>query len=339
MKGYDLSAGNPQGISVDDSDGTLWVTDRTSQRIYNITRTGDFITSFDSTEYGGVNPTAIAFDWRAATTRLRAVIHDLQTVVDGLGPGVSGDDMIDRDIIIEAIEEIEKSLKRKQWLDWATPNPKTKVGGKVFDKIKKAVAGGKDSGGLIRVLNINDKTDVSDAIDALVDIPYELAIAAKNWATDERDMACLDDPSSDACTDANKKIAESDKKLVEAQKEEAKGDPERAMSKYKDAWKKAIEAIQKANPGNAKPVANSLTLTTAIGQPIWFQLTGSDPDDDHLWFALDKQPGHGTVMLNNFTGVGYYTPHLGFTGEDKTGFRVIDGTAQSDKRDLKFKVE
>ena len=339
VKGYDLSAGNPQGISVDDSDGTLWVTDRTSQRIYNITRTGDFITSFDSTEYGGVNPTAIAFDWRAATTRLRAVIHDLQTVVDDLGPGVSGDDMIDRDIIIEAIEQIEKSLKPKQWLDRATPLPKTKVGGKVFNGIKRGVVGRKDSGGLIRVSNTNGNTDVSGDIDALVDISLGLAIAAYNWATDERDMACLDDPSSVACTDANKKIADYAKKLAEAQKELDKGDFKRAIGKIKDMWKKAREAIQKANPNNHKPVANPDTQTTAIGQPLWLQLTGSDPDGDDLWFVLDKQPRDGTLVLNSICGVALYTPPPGFIGEAGFAFWANDGIQNSDKREVKIKVE
>ena len=271
-------------------------------------------------------------------TRLRGVIDNLQAVVGALEPGVSADDLIDRDIIVEAIDEIEKSLKRKQWLDWATPNPKTKVGGKIIDKIKKAVAGGKDSGGLIRVSNINDKTDVSDAIDALVDIPYELAIAAKNWATDERDMACLDDPSSDACTDANKKIADSAKKLAEAEKEWGKGDFKSAIDKSRDAWKKAREAIQKANPENTKPEAYPVMLTTAIGQPLWFQLTGFDPDGDDLWFVPDKQPGHGTMVLNGLSGRGLYTPDPGFQGIDMFNVRANDGILESDKREVQFEV-
>lgn len=63
-----LNAGRLQGVSVD-PDGTLWVTARPSpsdpsrvSKIYNITKSGALIRSFDSfTTYGGVNPTGIAF--------------------------------------------------------------------------------------------------------------------------------------------------------------------------------------------------------------------------------------------------------------------------------------
>ncbi len=51
---------------------------------------------------------------------------------------------------------------------------------------------------------------------------------------------CDADPGSKAC----KKVAESDKKFGEAQKELDKGKPNKAIKKYKDAWKKAQEAIK-----------------------------------------------------------------------------------------------
>ena len=340
VKVYDTFASNPQGISVDDSDGTLWVTDRTSQMIYNITRTGDLITSFKH-EYSVIaskNPTAIAFDWRAAMTRLHAVIDDLQWIVDDLAPGVSGDDKEDRDLIVDAIEHIEKSLKLKQWLDRATPHPKTKVGEKVFKENKKAVGGGRNPG-LLEVKNTNGVTDVSSAIAELVDIHFGLARSAYVTATGEVDMICEADPFSEACTKADDKIADAAKKLVEAQKEWDKGDPEKAIGKCKDAWKKAREAIKNANPDNTKPVANTDTLTTAIEQALWFQLTGSDPDGDDLFFVLDNLPDHGTLVLNSVSGVGLYTPYPGFDGDDSMTFRANDGILDSDKREVKFKVE
>ncbi|MEE8551276.1 MAG: hypothetical protein V3T08_08500, partial [Gemmatimonadota bacterium] len=61
---------NPQGITVDRSNGTLWVTDRATSKIYNVTSGrhgepgGDLLFSFDSTTYdaSSLNPTGVAYD-------------------------------------------------------------------------------------------------------------------------------------------------------------------------------------------------------------------------------------------------------------------------------------
>jgi sugar lactone lactonase YvrE len=61
---------NPQGITVDRSNGTLWVTDRKTRKIYNVTSgrygepAGDLLFYFDSTTYdvSSLNPTGVAYD-------------------------------------------------------------------------------------------------------------------------------------------------------------------------------------------------------------------------------------------------------------------------------------
>lgn len=323
---------NPQGISVDESDGTLWVTDRTSQKIYHITVTGDLITVFNSKDYDSTNPTGIAVDARAVMTRVHAVIGDLQRMVDAMPPGVSGDDALDRDMIVDSIPHIEKSLKPKQWLDRTTPNPNKKAGDKVFKEHEHAVER------LLAVKNTNGLTGVSGAISELVDIDIGLAFAANAKAFDESILVCSTDSFGKACQETTKKLAESDNKLVEAQTALDNGDPKTAIRKYKDAWKKARDAIKDANPGNTKPVAFADTLTTGIGQPLWLQLTGFDSDGDALYFVLDKLPKHGTLMLNSVTGIGLYTPDPGFSGDDKLSFRANDGIADSRERNVELKV-
>lgn len=67
---FDPPAKNIQGISVDSSDGTLWVSNRggildpDSNRLYNVSATGEQITSFKTTAYDPAsrNATGVAFD-------------------------------------------------------------------------------------------------------------------------------------------------------------------------------------------------------------------------------------------------------------------------------------
>jgi hypothetical protein len=61
---------NPQGITVDRSNGTLWVSDRATSKIYNVTSgrhgelAGGILFYFDSTTYdaSSLNPTGVAYD-------------------------------------------------------------------------------------------------------------------------------------------------------------------------------------------------------------------------------------------------------------------------------------
>lgn len=55
---------NPQGITVDRRDGSLWITDRTAQRIYNVDRAGVVLGSFcpNDVDAAALNPSGVAFD-------------------------------------------------------------------------------------------------------------------------------------------------------------------------------------------------------------------------------------------------------------------------------------
>ena len=47
---------------MDEADGTLWVTDRTSHSVYHLERDGTLIESFDTSFYGSLDPTGVVFD-------------------------------------------------------------------------------------------------------------------------------------------------------------------------------------------------------------------------------------------------------------------------------------
>ena len=51
-----------QGIAVDASDGSLWVSDRFERTVYNVERNGTLIRSIASDSYGSLDPTGVAYD-------------------------------------------------------------------------------------------------------------------------------------------------------------------------------------------------------------------------------------------------------------------------------------
>ena len=88
---------------------------------------------------------------------------------------------------------------------------------------------------------------------------------------------------------------------------------------------------------NAAPTANGSSQTTPQGTPKTFDLTGTDPDDCSLTFAITGSPTKGTL---NAPGAGActagspnsdrapitYTPGAGQTGADSFTFTVSDGS-------------
>ncbi len=80
-------------------------------------------------------------------------------------------------------------------------------------------------------------------------------------------------------------------------------------------------------PINDAPLANSKAVTAVAGIAIPINLTGTDPDADHLTFALVAAPAHGTLAgtAPNLT----YTPAANYAGGDQFTFRVNDGTVNS----------
>ena len=78
---------------------------------------------------------------------------------------------------------------------------------------------------------------------------------------------------------------------------------------------------------NDPPVADAQSLTTAEDTAVAIILTGSDPDDDPLTYAVATGPANGSLSgtAPNLT----YTPTLNFNGSDSFTFKANDGTAES----------
>ncbi len=82
---------------------------------------------------------------------------------------------------------------------------------------------------------------------------------------------------------------------------------------------------------NRAPAANSQTgasrVTTLQNQVVSITLTGSDPDNDTITFAVLTTPQHGTLSGSapNLT----YTPNTNFNGADSFTFKVNDGKVDS----------
>ena len=92
-----------------------------------------------------------------------------------------------------------------------------------------------------------------------------------------------------------------------------------------------------APPANHSPTADDQSRTTAAEAPVDVTLTGSDPDDDPLTFALVIGPAHGT--LSGTTPTLTYTPDAGFSGDDSFTFTASDGQATSDPATVTITVE
>ena len=80
-------------------------------------------------------------------------------------------------------------------------------------------------------------------------------------------------------------------------------------------------------PVNDPPVANGQSVTTAEDTPAAITLTGTDPENDPLSYAVVTGPANGvlTGIAPNLT----YTPNLNYFGPDSFTFTVHDGTVDS----------
>ncbi|MEW5741839.1 MAG: Ig-like domain-containing protein [Myxococcota bacterium] len=80
-------------------------------------------------------------------------------------------------------------------------------------------------------------------------------------------------------------------------------------------------------PVNDAPTATPGVATVVQGVSMGLTLRGVDIDGDGLSFAVQTQPGHGTVSVSGSTAT--YTSEAGYTGADSFTFVANDGTVDS----------
>ncbi|MBI1355066.1 MAG: tandem-95 repeat protein [Acidobacteria bacterium] len=89
--------------------------------------------------------------------------------------------------------------------------------------------------------------------------------------------------------------------------------------------------------GNQQPTADAQALTTPYETPLAIALTGSDPDQDALSFAVATAPAHGA--LSGTAPALTYTPATGFFGADGFSFSVDDGRGGAAQATVAITVE
>ena len=85
--------------------------------------------------------------------------------------------------------------------------------------------------------------------------------------------------------------------------------------------------LVKVNVDSA-PTVNALSKYTDSDTPLNATVTGQDPENNALTYALVGGPTHGTVLLRP-DGTFRYVPSEGFIGNDSFTFRADDGSAVS----------
>jgi hypothetical protein len=92
------------------------------------------------------------------------------------------------------------------------------------------------------------------------------------------------------------------------------------------AWAVEIEVFN-SPPANQPPVAHPQSVSTPGNAPLPIVLTGTDPDNDSLTFAIVSGPSHGVLTGTppNVT----YTPGFNFIGTDSFSFKASDGKVDS----------
>jgi len=78
---------------------------------------------------------------------------------------------------------------------------------------------------------------------------------------------------------------------------------------------------------NDAPVANNLTIGTAVNQSVGIVLTGADIDNDPLTFSVTATPQHGTLTGNEPNLI--YTPANNYSGTDSFTYKANDGSLDS----------
>ncbi|MCF6318762.1 MAG: Ig-like domain-containing protein, partial [Proteobacteria bacterium] len=84
---------------------------------------------------------------------------------------------------------------------------------------------------------------------------------------------------------------------------------------------------------NQSPTVNSTAATTLEDNQVTIQLTGQDPNNNSLTFAIEQSPTNGTLgqitQVNATTSEVIYTPTADFNGTDNFTFAASDGISNS----------
>lgn len=77
------------------------------------------------------------------------------------------------------------------------------------------------------------------------------------------------------------------------------------------------------------PVVSDMTLSIEKDGTLVIDLSGSDPDNDSLTYAVESLPSYGTIFQND-SNTQTYVPNTGFVGQDELTYKAFDGTYYSD---------
>ena len=103
-----------------------------------------------------------------------------------------------------------------------------------------------------------------------------------------------------------------------------------------DGYEIAQSPIWRFITANNPPTAEPQSLSTDEDVPLSLTLTGSDPDDDTLSFAIASGPQHGS--LSGTPPELIYTPDSHYHGTDSFTFTVSDGYGGSDEATISLTI-
>jgi hypothetical protein len=83
---------------------------------------------------------------------------------------------------------------------------------------------------------------------------------------------------------------------------------------------------------NQAPVALAPSISVVHGRAVDVNLASfaRDPDGDYLTVAIARQPEHGWLYFNSWSGTYQYSANFGYSGADSFAFVVCDGVSQSE---------
>lgn len=85
------------------------------------------------------------------------------------------------------------------------------------------------------------------------------------------------------------------------------------------------------------PVVPDITLSIEKDGTLVIDLSGSDPDNDSLIYAIESLPSNGTIFQND-SNTQTYVPNTGFIGQDELTYKAFDGTYYSDPANIIINV-